>query len=170
MGSRCRFTHDVKGYLSAKPRDVKFPALSDLSIQNPFVFSGDGEVKNVANQVTDINSSLDPTTICPVHSATGKCRHGFKCRFLGAHVKVAGDGFSDELSLVVDGEKAAHTAVSSAELNFVDPDVRKQLRTRKVIAFHPLRSHNSADSLHCGTARFPSYTLYSIRGRFRTLT
>ena len=67
-------------------------------------------------------------------------------------MKAAGDDFSDELSLVVDGEKAAHTAVSSAELNFIDPDVRKQLRTRKVIAFHPPCGHNSADSPHCGTA------------------
>jgi len=139
-------------------------------MQDPFVFPGDGEVKNVANQVPEFSSSLDPTTICPVYSETGKCRHGFKCRFLGAHVRAAGDGFSDELSLAFDGEKAAHTAVSSAELNFVDPDVRKQLRTRKVIAFHPPRGHNSADSLHCGAARSPSYTLYSIRDRFRTLT
>jgi hypothetical protein len=134
------------------------------------VFPGDGEVKNFANRVAEINSSLDPTTMCPVYSETGKCKHGFKCRFLGAHVKATEDDFSDELSLAFDGEKAAHTAVSSVELNFVDPGVRKQLRTRKVIAFHPPRGHNSADSLHCGTARFPSYTLYSIRDPFRTLT
>lgn len=94
-----------------------------------------------------MTESLDPTTICPVYAETGRCRHGFKCRFLGAHVKAAGCS-SDELSLVVDGEKVAHVAVSAAELNFIDPDVRKQLRTRKVVTFHPLRGHNPANSLH----------------------
>jgi tRNA-dihydrouridine synthase 3 len=62
----------------------------------------------------------------------GRCKHGFKCRFLGAHVKIAENGLFDDLSLVVDEEKAAHTAVSAVELNFIDPTVRKQLRTRKV--------------------------------------
>lgn len=66
----------------------------------------------------------------------GRCKHGFKCRFLGAHAKTMEDGLSDELSLVVDGEKAAHVAVSTVELNFIDPNVRKQLRTRKVTNFH----------------------------------
>lgn len=131
FGSDCRFTHDLKGYLSAKPKDVKFPAPSDLSTEPPFVFPGDEGAKNVANQVNETQQSLDLSTMCPAHSETGKCRHGFKCRFLGAHVNAAGDGFSEELSLSIDGEKAAHAAVSAAELNFVEPDVRKQLRTRK---------------------------------------
>ena len=130
---------------------------------------GDGEAKIVANQVAQTTSSLDPTTICPVYSETGKCRHGFKCRFLGAHVKAEGDDFSDELSLIVDGDKAAHAAVSTAELNFVDSDVRKQLRTRKVIAFHPPRGHSSADSLYCGTTRPPSYTCTVSEARFGRL-
>lgn len=119
---------------------------------------GDGETKNTANKVAETGASLDPTTICPLYSETGKCRHGFKCRFLGAHGKVPEDEFSDELSLVVDGEKAAHAAVSAAELNFVDPDVRKQLRTRKVTAFHPPCGHNSAYALYCDTTRLPSHT------------
>lgn len=123
---------------------------------------GDGEAKSTVNHATN---TLDPTTICPVHAETGKCKHGFKCRFLGAHVKPAG-GDSDELSLVVDGDKVAHVAVSAAELNFINPDIRKQLRTRKVMPFHPLRGNNSADTLHCGTASMA----YSIRGPFRTLT
>ena len=107
---------------------------------------GDGGAKNVANQFAETHSSLNPTT-CAIYSETGKCRHGFKCRFLGAHAKAAVDGFPDELALVVDEDKTAHAAISAAELNFVDPDVRKQLRTRKVVSFHPPRGHNSADSL-----------------------
>ena len=119
---------------------------------------GDAEVNDVANQVTETQSSLDPTTICPVHAETGKCRHGFKCRFLGAHVRTAKNGSSDELSFVIDGEKVAHAAVFSAELNFVDPNVRKQLRTRKVTKSHPTRGRNSADRLHSGVVRLSSYT------------
>ena len=148
--ARCRFTHDLQGYLSAKPRDVKFPTLSDLSNQPPFVSLDDSEVRGVANQATGVRSSLDPATTCPVHAETGKCKHGFKCRFLGAHAE---GGSSGELSLVVDGEKVAHAAVSAAELNFVDPDIRKQLRTRKVTTFRLLCGHNSADGLHCDTTR-----------------
>ena len=153
--SRCRFTHDVKRYLAAKPRDIKFPALSDISIQLPFASLGDEGARTDANQVAESRSSLDSTTICPVYAATGRCKHGFKCRFLGAHVKATADDFSDELSLVVDGDKAAHAAVSAAELNFVGPDVRKQLRTRKVVTCHSSRHRGSADGLHCGTTRVP---------------
>lgn len=114
---------------------------------------------NVANQVAETQSSLDPTTVCPVHSETGKCKYGFKCRFLGAHAKATEDDFPDEssISLVIDGEKAAHTALSAVELNFVDPDVRKLLRTRKVTAFCPPRGCNSTDGLHFVIARLSSY-------------
>ena len=118
---------------------------------------GDGGADNVANQVTETQASLDSTTMCPVHSETGKCRHGFKCRFLGAHVEAAGDGISDESSLIIDGEKAAHAAVSAAELNFVDPDVRKQLRTRKVTTFYSPSRWNSVDSMCSGIARLPPH-------------
>lgn len=118
------------------------------------------EAKNPVNPVAEIQSSLGPTTICPVYSETGKCKHGFKCRFLGAHVKVARNGISDESSLVVDGDKVAHAAVSAVELNFVDPDVRKQLRTRKVMTFHSVRGRSLTDALHCGTARLPTHVQY----------
>lgn len=141
-----------------------FPAPSDLSHEPPFVILGD-----VSDQVAESQSSLDPRTICPVHSETGKCRHGFKCRFLGAHVKTAENGLSDELSLVVDGGKAAHAVVSAAELNFVDPDVRKQLRTRKVATFHSLCGWNSADTLRSGIVSSILH-MHSTRGRYRTLT
>lgn len=119
---------------------------------------GDAKANTVAVQVAETRSSLDSTTICPVHSEMGECKHGFKCRFLGAHAKTAENGSSDQLSLVVDGEKVAHAAVSAVELNFVDPNVRKQLRTRKVTGFNSPRGWDSADRLRSGIARLPSYT------------
>ena len=104
------------------------------------MFLGDEEAENVANQAAGVGSLLDPKTVCPVHSEMGKCKYEFKYRFLGAHVKVAGDDSSDELSLVVYGDRVARAAVSAAEL----------------ITFHPPRGHNPADRLHCGAKRFPS--------------
>ena len=115
---------------------------------------GDGEGDGVAEQVFEAQPSLDPTTTCPAYSETGRCRHGFKCRFLGAHLKATGDNFSGELSLTVDDEKATHTAVSAVELNFVDSDVRKRLRTRKVTPFYSSRGLNSADTTRSGPAPF----------------
>jgi tRNA-dihydrouridine synthase 3 len=75
--------------------------------------------------------SIDFTTACPVFTETGSCQHGFKCRFLGAHVrKVATEPESYEL--VKDGDKQAKSALTSNELNFIDNDVKKALQKRKV--------------------------------------
>ena len=123
---RCRFTHDVPAYLAAKPRDIHFPSVEDISDVPPFVrlpdveMSEDGEAQK---------SSLDPTTTCPVFQRTGDCKHGLKCRFLGSHVRTRDDG---ELELVVDEEKKARVAASETEVNFIDGDTLRKIRTKKV--------------------------------------
>ena len=123
--------------------------------------SGDVGANNIANQVAETQASLDPTTTCPVYSETGKCKYGFKCRFLGAHVKTAENGLSDELSLVIDGETAAHGAISATELNFVDPSARKQLRTRKVTTFHSSRVRTRLTICNLGLCVFhPAHPQY----------
>jgi tRNA-dihydrouridine synthase 3 len=80
--------------------------------------------------------SIDVTTRCPVWDELGECRYGFKCRFLGGHVKITPAGEStdvtEELTLVADEDKKAHAAVSMKEINFVGADVQKALRSRKV--------------------------------------
>ena len=73
--------------------------------------------------------SLDMSTVCPVFAETGECRYGFKCRFLGGHVRTAETG---ELSLVGDEDKKARAALTAHEVNFVGADVQKALRSRKV--------------------------------------
>lgn len=80
--------------------------------------------------------SIDITTRCPVWDELGECRYGFKCRFLGGHVKITPAGGStdvtEELTLVTDEDKKARAAVSMKEMNFVGADVQKALRSRKV--------------------------------------
>ena len=75
------------------------------------------------------STSLDPTTTCPVFQRTGECKHGLKCRFLGNHVRRREDG---ELDLITDEDKKAHVAAAEAEVNFIDGDTLRKIRTKKV--------------------------------------
>lgn len=72
--------------------------------------------------------ALDLSTVCPVFAETGECRYGFKCRFLGGHVRISDSG---EISLVGDDDKKARAALTAHEVNFVGADVQRQLRSRK---------------------------------------
>ncbi|KAI0654125.1 zinc finger dihydrouridine synthase [Cubamyces menziesii] len=125
FGSECRYTHDVSAYLAAKPRDIHFPSSDDLSSDPPFVRLPDVEMSEEGAETTN---SLDPTTTCPVFQRTGECRHGLKCRFLGSHVKRKDNG---ELELVVDEDKKARVAAAETEVNFIDADTLRKIRTKK---------------------------------------
>jgi tRNA-dihydrouridine synthase 3 len=122
---RCRSTHNVEEYLAAKPRDLRFPPVSSISIEAPFVATIDGDETIVDNQ----NPSIDFSTICPVFESTGECRHGLRCRYLGGHVRKTEEG---KVELFVDEEKKARTIVAETELNFVMGDTLKQIRSKKV--------------------------------------
>ncbi|RDX44564.1 zinc finger dihydrouridine synthase [Lentinus brumalis] len=125
FGEECRFTHDVSAYLAAKPRDIHFPSPEDITDVPPFVRIPDVEMSEDGDPR---KSSLDPTTICPVFQRTGECKHGLKCRFLGSHVRAREDG---ELELVTDEEKKAHVAAAETEVNFIDGDTLRKIRTKK---------------------------------------
>ncbi|KAH9941524.1 hypothetical protein B0H21DRAFT_710495 [Amylocystis lapponica] len=71
------------------------------------------------------------STTCPVYERTGECKHGYKCRFLGGHVRKSDDS---TLELIADQDKVAHGAVSETELNFIDPNTLKLLRTKSTLA------------------------------------
>ena len=102
-------------------------------------------------------TSLDPNTTCALFKRTGECKHGLKCRFLGSHSRIQEGG---ELELLVDEEKKAHVAASEAEVNFVDADTLRKIRTKKV----------------CCHSRFPAFCthadalLYSIHILLRMRT
>ena len=124
--SRCRFSHDIHAYLNAKPRDIFFPSVSMLSNEPPFV----SLPRTGANETArSEESSVDSTTRCPVFEATGSCRLGLKCRFLGGHVRNAEDG---TVALVEDEDKKSLNLTANTELNFLSPTTLKLLRTKKV--------------------------------------
>ncbi|PPQ85978.1 hypothetical protein CVT25_001677 [Psilocybe cyanescens] len=124
FGDECRNTHDIASYLAAKTQDIHIPEISQFSDAPPF-----------APEATPLRKthpaypSLDLNTVCPVFAETGECRYGFKCRFLGGHIRISEE--SGELSLVDDEDKKARAAVTAREVNFVGPDVQKVLRSRK---------------------------------------
>ncbi|KAI0643930.1 zinc finger dihydrouridine synthase [Trametes meyenii] len=127
FGNECRFTHDVTAYLSAKPRDIYFPSPKDLSDQPPFVRVPDVEMGD-GGDISESKTSLDPTTTCAIFQHTGDCKHGLKCRFLGNHVRTKEDG---QLELIVDEEKKARLAAAETEVNFIDADTLRKIRTKK---------------------------------------
>ena len=87
-----------------------------------------------------LKSSLDPTTTCAIFDRVGECKHGLKCRFLGAHARTREDG---ELELVTDEEKKARCVAAEAEVNFIDADTLRKIRTKKVSLFHVLTRDHS---------------------------
>ena len=99
---RCRFSHDVFAYLSAKPQDLRFPSSSDLSDKPPFV-----EVPAEDAEMVDADfPSVNFSATCPIFEKIGECRHGLKCRFLGAHAqKTMDNDGKPSLQLVIDEEK-----------------------------------------------------------------
>ncbi|KAI9464008.1 zinc finger dihydrouridine synthase [Lactarius psammicola] len=126
FGSECRFSHDVHAYLDAKPKDIFFPSASMLSNEPPFVSLPSTAGADGVERSEEF--SVDSTTRCPVFEATGSCRLGLKCRFLGGHVRKAEDG---TVALVEDEDKKALTLTANTELNFVSPGTLKLLRSKK---------------------------------------
>src|SRR5262245_484310 len=118
---RCRFTHDISAYLAAKPKDIHYSPKAELMDVAPFVrpTTDRGMLEN------EKLPSVDIYTTCPIFAETGECRHGLKCRFLGAHVRTSEQG---ELLQVKHEEKKALSVMTSQELNFVSPDTLKLLR------------------------------------------
>lgn len=124
---RCRNTHDLQAYLEQKPQDIRFPREVDSII--PRLISKDAPLPQ--NSEPGLAPSIDPEAYCSVFNEKGECRHGFKCRFLGNHVKKSDSG---ELGLVVDQEKVARRSIETSELNYLSPETLKLLRTKKVTA------------------------------------
>lgn len=122
---RCRFTHDVSAYLTAKPKDILFPAPEDISSSPPYIRTTTSPDAEMSESKTP---SVDFSTKCPVFERTGECRHGLKCRFLGGHAKLRENG---EIELATDEEKKAWAAVAEKELNFIDAVALKMIRTKK---------------------------------------
>ncbi|KAJ7075562.1 zinc finger dihydrouridine synthase [Mycena belliarum] len=139
FGERCRNNHDVRAYLAAKPPDIVFPHAADV------------ERLPLPNAIqADADSTASRPPVCPVFEETGECRFGYRCRFLGAHIRpvapvasllssgnVPSSTDADhtepalDFELVQDAEKLARSALTSAEANRVSGHTLKLLRTKK---------------------------------------
>lgn len=93
-GKECRRSHDLEAYFKGKPRDIRLiGGLGELRSEDPFVVDlapatvTEMDKKEEGDSTSDVEKTLDMTTSCPLFSIFGYCEHGWKCRFLGAHVR-----------------------------------------------------------------------------------
>ncbi|KAG8745497.1 tRNA-dihydrouridine synthase 3 [Ceratobasidium sp. 414] len=124
-GDRCRFSHDVSHYLASKPADIVSPPPEALSTTKPFV------TPHTPAPPTESQPNLDGAARCPNFSCSGKCQSGFKCRFLGSHVKIHESETGNTFELVKDDEKYERVKGNVQELNYPSPGLQKLLRTHK---------------------------------------
>ncbi|KAG8947230.1 tRNA-dihydrouridine synthase 3 [Tulasnella sp. 419] len=125
LQEKCYYSHEVSKYLETKPRDIHFPSPSALSSDPPFVLSSGSKSDGLG-----INS-IDPTASCPVYLRTGVCPQGFKCRFLGNHIKRDDDSIDEPGWKLIMDESLAAGAKEDCEGNNIGISVIKQVRTRK---------------------------------------
>lgn len=153
----CRFGHDLAAYLTHKPRDIDFIApagpADDAWLDRVYEYAvrHDGAPEPSAGSDDPVQHSIRDTH-CIYFAARGECPAGWRCRFLGAHVRrvspssavtpdakgTAGTG----LELMRDDARAAawrarpRSLVNDAhpendEVNWLPPHAAKALRTRK---------------------------------------
>lgn len=140
-------SHDVEGYLRSKPKDIFFPAHVALQDTPPFVSIPGSDPLPTEN--VPVDATFDFSTTCPVYSALGYCTFGWRCRFLGAHVRRRADGDVssvggqvkiDEWEVMEDQEKkrAVELAGEEGEMNRLDPDEIKALQRKRVSGRVPM--------------------------------
>jgi tRNA-dihydrouridine synthase 3 len=142
FGDNCRRSHDLEGYFKNKPKDIRLiHGLEELKPGPPFVVDAPGSSTepNEDAQTSDVARTLDTSTTCPLFAIFGYCEHGWKCRFLGAHVRpiLTSETESSNIGsvvggymLVVDEEKKAKALASGdhVELNDVSGAWQKDIR------------------------------------------
>lgn len=166
----CKFSHDLCAYLTHKPRDIPFiapPADKDrvqqMNESERSAYLDALYAQAVASETPEpteaasdpIQHSLRDDTQCPYFRERGACPIGWKCRFLGAHVRrvspskaVVGDEaqgmLQTGLELVVDDARYAaylhrpslfahRQHADNDEVNWLPPGVARSLRTKKYV-------------------------------------
>lgn len=76
-----------------KPNDISYRPDWPLVDETPFVVAGE----RMVGGEDVVGKTLDLETVCPVLKDLGYCPFGWRCRFLGAHVK--------HMAAAVDGEE-----------------------------------------------------------------
>ncbi|KAG7571455.1 hypothetical protein FFLO_00638 [Filobasidium floriforme] len=160
FGDSCKRSHDLEGYFKNKPKDIRLVrGLEELKSEPPFVIdaSTSSTEPSQDDQTSDVARTLDTSTTCPLFSIFGYCEHGWKCRFLGAHVKpiLTSETKSTTGSvlggytLVVDEEKKAKALASGkhVELNDVSGAWQKDIRKFPFAKTIPYLRENDPESV-----------------------
>ena len=125
MVPRCRGSHDLPAYIASKPSDLYWTPAPVLLDTSPFVAPRSFPPQNSYEEFP----SIDPSTVCPYYSEHRRCKYGFKCRFLGGHIKRGEDG---TLVLLRDPECEATAPATAIEKNGIEMSVLKSLRKKEV--------------------------------------
>ncbi|KZV79694.1 zinc finger dihydrouridine synthase [Exidia glandulosa HHB12029] len=145
-GDSCKFSHDIPAYLASKDPDILFPFPDALTAEPPFV-------RPRERNPNALYESVDASTVCSGFLATGECKQGWKCRFLGAHVRTGEDGTLELVKFETPGEKDKD---ADEECNFVGFQVLKALHGRKYplpLATAYLKSLEEKDKADAAAAR-----------------
>ena len=165
FGQDCKHSHDLESYFKTKPKDIKAVVSSQaLEETAPFVklesttttgtapeepsAPGEPEKSEPISATQALANTLDTTTTCYLFSIYGFCEHGWKCRFLGSHVKpLLTDNVADHsdtssslyphqiacgYKLVIDEAKRTaheHSSEKYEELNVVSAQDLKDIRS-----------------------------------------
>ena len=158
FGDNCKRSHDLEAYFDSKPKDLKLvEGIEGLKSDPPFLTNPPKEeeateavptaafIAESMPKEVPVEKTLDTSTSCPLFSIFGYCEHGWKCRFLGAHVKpILGSGMDSygassssssgpllKWELVVDQDKYQRVLQSGehTELNNIAADDYRNIRT-----------------------------------------
>lgn len=143
FGDKCRMSHDLEGYLKTKEADLKMPQRGDLREEAPFVVIEDpvkGENEKGVEGEERGTGSIDIFTNCPVYDALGHCPQGWKCRYLGGHVRKAEEGTTANAAVdgwILKGDdeekmKMVQEREMDGEMNFVPGGMMYALKGRRV--------------------------------------
>ncbi|CCU98714.1 unnamed protein product [Malassezia sympodialis ATCC 42132] len=164
FGDQCKYGHDLCAYLTHKRRDIPFlappptgsvrtlpPDERDAYLDSLYAQAVQSEQPPAAAPppADPVQASLDYSTECPYFSERGTCPAGWRCRFLGAHVRrvsashacvgaEAQGMLGTGLELVHDPARAAAwrsrpttAQPENDEVNWLAPGVAKSLRSKK---------------------------------------
>ncbi|WWC61465.1 uncharacterized protein I303_104049 [Kwoniella dejecticola CBS 10117] len=89
-GETCKFNHSWDGYFEIKPSDVYLNPSATLLPDPPYV-NEEAQSGVVEDENDLIGKKINLKTVCPVLKDLGYCPYGWRCRFLGNHIKRIND-------------------------------------------------------------------------------
>ncbi|OXG17640.1 tRNA-dihydrouridine synthase 3 [Cryptococcus neoformans Ze90-1] len=146
----CRYAHSWEGYFDVKPNDISYRPDWPLVDETPFVVAGE----RMVGGEDVVGKTLDLETVCPVLKDLGYCPFGWRCRFLGAHVK--------HMAAAVDGEEKEKEAGPEKRMgewqveHWEQSEVKKGWKQKET----NWPEHEVLNALRRSTASFPFSEAY----------